>query len=592
MDLTENLRILTKSRRLQTLVFLFFAAWGGLRADALVVTQAMKASTILEIHIEKNTIRAELEIGLEDLEAFRNLLPDPIYERLGYPAGPLAGRLERFFREGLVLRTENRTPLIPKIEEMVGRERVRRDEITGEPLPVDGEESQTVLFVRLVYPLRRTPRVLSISPPSQENGAVSAGIGFVVYHQGLPVNDFRYLSREETLRLDWTDPWYSEFDNRNLRRQFSGPISAFLYIEPYEVRQEIVVRPRDLQQWVDLGLEGSEVVPVAIQEQIKQKAVDFLGQHNPVTIDGKVVEGRLDRVHFIYRNLKTSGVIDPPRELDALSATLGVIFYYPTDRLPQEVTLEWELFNDRIQQVSAVATDEAGGLPMTLTREDPVLKWQNFLTNPTLPGLVEIKEPPGRMIRWIVILLSATVGVFALLFLASPRSKPEIWGFSRKAFRGFLIAVLAVALSAIFLALRPPTLSPAAAQSLVGGLLGNVYRAFDYRDESVIYDTLERSVSGELLTDIYLETRRSLELENQGGARAKVKEVQMLETKQTPLSDGSGFEARCTWNVSGSVGHWGHIHQRINQYQARFVVRAIGGVWKITELELLQETRL
>jgi hypothetical protein len=155
-----------------------------------------------------------------------------------------------------------------------------------------------------------------------------------------------------------------------------------------------------------------------------------------------------------------------------------------------------------------------------------------------------------------------------------------------------LIVVLAVVLSVIFLALRPPTLSPAVAQSLVGGLLENVYRAFDYRDESVIYDTLERSVSGELLTDIYLETRRSLELENQGGARAKVKEVQMLETKQTPLSDGSGFEARCTWNVSGSVGHWGHIHQRINQYQARFVVRAIGGVWKITDLELLQERRL
>jgi hypothetical protein len=278
--------------------------------------------------------------------------------------------------------------LIPKIEEMAVRERVRRDEITGEPLAVSGEESQTVLFVKLVYPLRRTPGVLSISAPRQENGVVSAGIGFVVYHQGLPVNDFRYLGGEETLRLDWTDPWYSEFDNRNLRRQFYGPISAFLYVEPYEVRK---------QQWVDLGLEGSEVLPVAIQEQIKQKAVDFLSQHNPVTIDGKVVEGRLDRVHFIYRNLKTSGVIDPPRELDALSATLGVIFYYPTDRLPQEVTVEWELFNDRIQQLQAVATDEAGGLPTTLTREDPVLRWQNFLTNPTLPGLVEIQEPPGML---------------------------------------------------------------------------------------------------------------------------------------------------------------------------------------------------
>ena len=34
------------------------------------------------------------------------------------------------------------------------------------------------------------------------------------------------------------------------------------------------------------------------------------------------------------------------------------------------------------------------------------------------------------------------------------------------------------------------------------------------------------------------------------------------------------------------------IHQRINQYVAEFHVKAIDGVWKITELELLQEERM
>ena len=104
--------------------------------------------------------------------------------------------------------------------------------------------------------------------------------------------------------------------------------------------------------------------------------------------------------------------------------------------------------------------------------------------------------------------------------------------------------------------------------------------------------SLERSATGELLTDIYLETRRSLELENQGGARAKVKEIEMLESSQEPLPGEVGFIARCTWNVSGSVGHWGHIHQRRNQYEARLVVKAVDGAWKITDLELLQEERL
>jgi hypothetical protein len=140
--------------------------------------------------------------------------------------------------------------------------------------------------------------------------------------------------------------------------------------------------------------------------------------------------------------------------------------------------------------------------------------------------------------------------------------------------------------------LRPSYVSDDDAGRIVNGLLENIYGAFDYREESLIYDTLERSVAGELLTDIYLETRRSLELENQGGARAKVKEVNVLASRQEPLGGEIGFIALCTWNVAGSVGHWGHIHQRINQYEARVVVKALDGVWKIVDLELLQEERL
>ena len=126
---------------------------------------------------------------------------------------------------------------------------------------------------------------------------------------------------------------------------------------------------------------------------------------------------------------------------------------------------------------------------------------------------------------------------------------------------------------------------------IVGGLLRNIYQAFDFKDEEVIYDALEHSASGDLLAQIYLETRQSLELQNQGGARVKVKNVEMLTTETRGRGTGSGFEAVCTWNVSGSVGHWGHLHQRTNQYEARFVVIPVDGAWKITQLEMLQEER-
>jgi hypothetical protein len=130
------------------------------------------------------------------------------------------------------------------------------------------------------------------------------------------------------------------------------------------------------------------------------------------------------------------------------------------------------------------------------------------------------------------------------------------------------------------------------AKTIVTGLLRNVYRAFDFRGEEVIYDNLARSAAGELLTEIYLETRKSLEIENQGGARAKVKEIEMIDAKHEPLDGDVGFISHCTWNVTGSVGHWGHIHQRTNQYEARLTIKPIDGAWKITNLELLQEKRL
>jgi hypothetical protein len=123
-------------------------------------------------------------------------------------------------------------------------------------------------------------------------------------------------------------------------------------------------------------------------------------------------------------------------------------------------------------------------------------------------------------------------------------------------------------------------------------LLGNLYRSFDSREESRIYDALARSVAGDLLTRVYLETRRDLEVENQGGAVARVREVALVDSTFEPLPGARGFVSDCTWTVTGSVGHWGHVHQRTNQYRARIVVEALEGAWKITGLQVLQEQRL
>jgi hypothetical protein len=562
-----------------------------LRPDALVITRAMLASTIAEIWIEQDSVVVEFEIGPDDIRAFRNLLPDELFQRLGYAPEPWIDRLLKFVGEDFTVRADDGRPTAGRLRALEVRQRIQRDQVTGQALPNQAEDAETVVFARLAYPIQGRPENLTIGPRPAEAGAEIASIGFVAYHGGLHVNDFRYLGQPERLALDWDDPWYSQFENRNLWRQYRSPVSAFLYVEPFEVRKEIVVRPRDLAQWgLDLGLADRDVIPVVEQEEIKRRVAEFLADRNPVTIDGEPAAGFLDRIHFIYRNLRTSGVIDPPQDLNAVSATLGVIWVYPVEGLPEEVEMTWELFTDRVDRIPAAATDEAGSLPYFLSTGDDVLRWENFLTNPTVPGLVPVRDPPRRNYAALV----ASILALAVLLWLGGRLLMGL-----KAGRHPSIpAVAAVGAVAVVFALAAPIglrsgrLAEEDTRAVLGGLLLNVYKAFDYREEEVIYDALARSSSGELLTDIYLETRRSLELANQGGARAKVKSVEVLDATNEPLGGDGGFRTRATWNVAGSVGHWGHVHQRMNQYEAELTVQVIDGAWRITDLEVLQEERL
>jgi hypothetical protein len=49
---------------------------------------------------------------------------------------------------------------------------------------------------------------------------------------------------------------------------------------------------------------------------------------------------------------------------------------------------------------------------------------------------------------------------------------------------------------------------------------------------------------------------------------------------------------RSCWNVAGTVEHWGHLHRRINQYQAEFVLTPVNGSWKLVEMELFDQQRI
>ena len=245
-------------------VALMFAA-GAAWSDAIIRSQAMSASTIAEIYVEDEFVRLELAIGLDNLTAFKSLLPDELYQQMEFGDEPFPSRLQNFLDKEL----SSLSPMANRWPECSSGSARQKEfaamNITGEPLPVTGEP-ETVVTAEFAWPLKTRPENMDY-----QFRIPGAAVGFVVYHKGVAVNDFRYLSHSQELNLDWDDPWYSSFASRSLRRQYYAPMAGFIYVEPYEVRKEIIVRPKDLQRWVDLGLKDRDTIPAEMQADILQK---------------------------------------------------------------------------------------------------------------------------------------------------------------------------------------------------------------------------------------------------------------------------------------------------------------------------------
>jgi hypothetical protein len=360
-----------------------------------------------------------------------------------------------------------------------------------------------------------------------------------------------------------------------------------------------LIRVKDLEQWMDLGLRGDEYIEVDELGPLKEKIGAFLLAKNPVEVDGELLKPILDRSNFVTVGITGIQIVEQPQRLEISTAIVGVIIAYLTEGMPQQVSVDWELFTDQVQKVPATATDPAGPLPTYLTPDDNIHTWTNFLKNYTPPTVAEVavKDTVNKLSIPMGSVAGIMIIIIALAWLMQRRRHQQ-------AFRLPLLMVI-VGLSIVVIAFphaqytvnRPTVLisglSDDESKTIMHSLLKNIYRSFDFRDESDVYDKLALSVQGDLLEDIYLQNRRSFAVKKAGGAQARVKEIEILEADAEPLSsEGKGFSVKAKWTAQGSVGHWGHVHTRKNYYDALVNVQIMDGHWKIISLELLEEKRL
>jgi len=579
-----------KRKSLFLILWILIGSFGFVKADFISLIRADQCETIIEMYIHEDHIRIVFEIGEKDYQYFPYIIPRSYFEN-GVEEAEKERMLSLFFTKTFLVHVNGKLVKGELIELKRIPRNYRTSLYTGKLDTANLKISPRVVYAEIVYNLRENPDIVSFTPPLQEGySSTFANIGFVTYHKKIPVNDLRYLGAQETVHVDWSDPWYSKFENQNIVRHHQNSLMSFLYVDPYEVRHEVLVRLKDLEYWVDLGYNIGDIIETSELDSIKQLIADFLIGRNKLYIDGIKVPPILDKVHFVEVRLSGIQILEVPKPLDYSSAIIGVIFSYSHDSIPQQVTVNWDLWNDQIQKIPCSMTDPAGPLPYDLTPGDTILVWTNYLKNYRLPTVTEVTVSQASLsLPWITLIVIIMI-TFHVWRKMKGRSKKWRWGLI---ILGMVIGSLGIVfrLNVPIPFMQKTSFTKPEAEGLIASLLKNTYRAFDFKEESVVYDKLAISNEGDLLSEVYLQTKKSMILENQGGIQVKVKSVDILDVTEVESDEDGSLAYQCQWQVTGNVGHWGHIHKRVNQYVAIVKVKPVNGVWKMYDLEILEESR-
>jgi hypothetical protein len=372
----------------------------------------------------------------------------------------------------------------------------------------------------------------------------------------------------------------------------NAPIQSFLSVEPFEVRHEAMFRLAGLSE--ALGLDPDSTLEVADQPALADRLAELALGSTAVLVDGEPADAMLRRVDFM--TVDPTGALPRPNPVPepVMGAVVGVIVAYPTGGMPAEVSLRWDPFPATIEAIPATVIDPEAVASQTLSADLPVLTWENVLIEDPIPTVEAVEIEPTKLPVPLISLPLLLVAAI-LVFIGMKGSHPGGWIAAARVILALAFIVGPVAQTAVVLpGSSGRTPSERQARRILAGLLPNIYRALEFREETLIYDRLAVSVTGETLTDVYLEQRQALEMEERGGAQARVETVEVLQAGEIEAgeSGSSGFSVRATWTVGGMVTHFGHRHFRQNRYDARIGIVPESGTWKIQSIEVLEQERV
>ncbi|WP_395741261.1 hypothetical protein [Prosthecobacter sp.] len=377
----------------------------------------------------------------------------------------------------------------------------------------------------------------------------------------------------------------------------TGPIAqTYLYIEPYQTRFEALFDAASVLAWLSPDVPLPESLTPEQQKQISEKVAAQAGDWCSLSTGDQALAVPQPLVTVIKG---LPGNTLPMKEGETLAlnqALVGLMWEFATPPGPDELNVTWKGW---FKGISKLPVRVFFG-PQTETGEIHAAiknyRWRNLgrMTRPApLVAVPQITRPaPVRVpmggIVWVL------GGLVFYIYLKIKDHK--LPGGSLPYFAVWLLGGVLMS-QLLIVPYHPKSATPtvtqvAEAQQIVSPLLRNVYRAFDHHVESDVYDVLARSVDGELLRKLYLETIQALTLDGREGTRVTIAEFAVTVDKVEKNPQGPGFVADCNWNARGIVGHWGHSHPRVNIYNARVTITPVKDEWKLTGLEVQEVRRL
>lgn len=379
---------------------------------------------------------------------------------------------------------------------------------------------------------------------------------------------------------------------------------AYLYLEPNSARFECLV---PLPVMLNLLGQPPEIsLGAEAQQKVRDAAGALAADWLHLKLDAGSAPGTASFRAIIVKGVPgRTDALKPGETVQTTEAMLGLVWEFELSSVPERIEITWSGFSESIPALTTSVIAGSQSEDHELSAGIPSCEWTNrgrlalrapLAAVPPLPPLEKIRIPLGSVL-WTVIGL--------IFFSRQMRHGGKVAGrllmtlMSIVFGAAILWRIAPVSITAPWSTVAP--VPPSQAERILTPLLRNVYRAFDQQQESAIYDVLERSIEGDLLQKIYLQTVNALTLDALDATRARVTDLDVRVDAVHMLPRRRGFVADVQWTALGTVGHWGHQHQRVNRYTAKVTVEAVsarGGEsgasaeWKLVALDVEQETRM